>query len=855
MPYDYDYFISYAHKDNVSKDGKPGFVDEFVEKLQNSPEHQQLFGNTVSVFFDKSTIENMVQWDAKIRAGLASSRFLIVLLSPNYFKSEYCAREFYWWMQHEMHRCTLGEGTAPMLIVDVASLQDPDAETIPDIPSDLQIRYPNWLKQIRKIQSDFRFDMHDLLVSKIDDVLNALRDGVKDKVRHQETVDHLSYDPDYPGYNENFVGRRENLLALRKRMSEKSGKKHCALTGIGGFGKTELALTYGHAFGWDYELGRFFEKCENMTSLTDVLLSCGVWKKFNWEPPKKEPEEQLRFLFDCLKEEQDKIIRRNVETGNLKTEGAHMLLILDNVNCLELISRAALSKLPDYIHIVITTRENTNEFKYINTESVERLSEDESVELLNNLRLFDTPEETQAARDIAKLLAGFTLVVELTGAYLARNEDVTYQKQYEKLFRNHAETFKLMAEKIGDLTQHAAETVAAVMESTLSALSDNARKALEFAALMSPEAVARGWLPELCKLNENDGLKVLGELKGYSLVTPLKGEPNIGRIHRLVAETIKKEIPEEVQKGMIAVIRYKCNELLHNDKTFWCTPENSWNIVPISEFCLALADNWTVEASEEEIDWNLTWMLGTAGDMLNSLGKMNEARETRKRCFEISKERVDAFPSNTDAQRELSVSYNRLGDLEKAAGNAAAAREWYEKALEIYERLAKAMPENVDAQRNLSISYECLGDLEKAAGNAAAARVWYEKALEIRKRLAEQMKDDVQAQRDLSVSYERLGDLEQAAGNAAAARAWYEKALEIRKRLAEQMKVDVQAQWDLSISYIKLGYLEGTVGNTDVARELFEKALKIHQRLVEIMPENVQIQKELGIILQILKEL
>ena len=33
MPYNFDYFISYAHKDNVSEDGKPGFVDEFVEKL------------------------------------------------------------------------------------------------------------------------------------------------------------------------------------------------------------------------------------------------------------------------------------------------------------------------------------------------------------------------------------------------------------------------------------------------------------------------------------------------------------------------------------------------------------------------------------------------------------------------------------------------------------------------------------------------------------------------------------------------------------------------------------------------------------------------------------------------------
>ena len=122
----------------------------------------------------------MADWDNRIRSSLASSRFLIVLLSPKYFTSEYCAKEFDWWMKHEMHRRMLGEGTAPMLIVDVAQLYDSKAKTIPDIPDDLQNRFPNWLSQIRQYQSDSKFDMHDLDRAKINDTLNSLRDAVKE---------------------------------------------------------------------------------------------------------------------------------------------------------------------------------------------------------------------------------------------------------------------------------------------------------------------------------------------------------------------------------------------------------------------------------------------------------------------------------------------------------------------------------------------------------------------------------------------------------------------------------------------------------------------------------------------------
>ena len=850
-----------------------------------------MFGRKINVFFDKSEIHSMTQWDSTIRAELAQSRFLIVLLSPGYFKSEYCAKEFDWWMKHEMHRRVLGEGTAPMIIVAIKGVYDFNLQTIPEIPVDLQTRFPNWLSQIRQIQIGSDFNLDYLNRGRINDALISLREEVKDRVMRQDAAEKSPYTNQYPKYNANFVGRRDNLLSLRAFLCESAEAAYSALTGLPGFGKTELALTYGHAFAWDYQLGRVFVKCENKTSLSEALLTSGIAEMHGWELPKGSEDQQLTFLFSCLKAKQEAIIKRNEQEGILRTRGAHLLLILDNVNKLELISKKNLANLPDYFHVIITTLKNANDFPHIHSESVERLSEDESVELLSNLFPFETPEEADAARKIAKLLEGFTLAVELTGSYLDQKKRITYQKQYERLNNNLSEAVQTMANKIGEFTLHSAASVSVVLDSTLSSLSDDARKALDYAAVMVPDTVALGWIPELLGLDEDDGWDVVDELTGYRLLTPLQNEPNIARLHRLVAGAVIQEIPEETRKEINAKIREKCNDLLEKDERFWCIPKNAWNISPISEFALALAEQWTLEASEEEIDWGVTKMLDKSGKTLRDLGKIDSALSVYKEFMRIAEARASVFSSD-DVLRDLALAWSNLGEMDYKAGSLDSAKESHTKAFNIRKSLAEKQPDNVEIQcdladsylslgdidrdkgnskeakerysemlnisekfkatldkrvlRNLSISYERLGNREKAVGNTSATREWFEKSLEIDKLAVEIMPDNVKALRGLSVSYELLGNLERNIGHIVEARAWYEKALEIDQQLAEQMPESVQAQRNLSFSYRDLGSLEQDSGNADVARMWYEKALDIRQQLADKMPESVDAQQNLS---------
>ncbi len=845
MEYEFDYFISYSHKDNEPKDGVPGFVDEFVNKLHKSKEHQQMFGRELKIFFDKSEIHSMSDWDNRIRSSLAHSRFFVVLLSPNYFQSEYCAREFDWWMQHEMHRHVLKEGAAPMLIVKVDDIYNFDVDPIPAIPPDLQVKFPNWIKQLRQYQSGPDFDLHDLYRAKIDETLRSLCRETKDKFFKQENAGKSPINANYPGYNENFVGRRDELSFLRQSLSTKNTVAISAVSGLGGIGKTELAITYGHAFAWDYRLGRVFANCEDETSLVKVILSCGIASMYNLKLEGNDAD-QLTMLFNELERKIESIKQDNAEKNIEGTIGTHILLILDNVNRLELVSPEQLRRLKDYFHVIITTRESANKLSYIDTASLNKLSEDESFELLSNLRSFGIdPKEAQAAREIAKLLDGFTLAVEITGAYLRQRPRVTYQKQYEHLRDNLSKAIQTMVNQKPLLQQHQTACISVVLESTLSALSDNARNALKIAAQMSPDAVALGWLPELLGLDEDEGFEVLDELTGYNLLTPLEGEPNIARIHRLVAESL--EIQKVEQKEIISKIRVKCDDLLYKDASFWYVPENSWNITPVSEYLKLTAERWNIETIEVEATCYLCWMMVSTGDILKRLGKMKEAFDEYKLYHEMYQKLANSNPDNYQIQNNFGHSCERLGSLEYAAGNISAAWNWYQMALDIAKRLHDLMPEFTEAQRNLGIMSYKFGDLEMSAGNIDAARKLYIEFMNISQALANSMPDNDQIQAEFGSSYERLGFLEQKAGNIKTAKEWYEKALKINQNLVDKNPENTNAQNDLSVAYERLGKIELSVGNIDKAREWYEKDLKIRQQLADKMPENVDMMRNLSV--------
>ena len=70
-------------------------------------------------------------------------------------------------------------------------------------------------------------------------------------------------------------------------------------------------------------------------------------------------------------------------------------------------------------------------------------------------------------------------------------------------------------------------------------------------------------------------------------------------------------------------------------------------------------------------------------------------------------------------------------------GDAAGAREFYGKGLEIRQKLAASDPKNTQLQRNLAISYERLAQTSLKAEEFAEAHDFYRREVEILEKMAE----------------------------------------------------------------------------------------------------------------------
>jgi hypothetical protein len=92
-------------------------------------------------------------------------------------------------------------------------------------------------------------------------------------------------------------------------------------------------------------------------------------------------------------------------------------------------------------------------------------------------------------------------------------------------------------------------------------------------------------------------------------------------------------------------------------------------------------------------------------------GDLTAARTAHQASLDIAARLATTDPANTEWQRDLSVSHEKLGDVARAAGDLAAARAAYQAALDIAERLAAADPANTGWQRDLETARQKINGL------------------------------------------------------------------------------------------------------------------------------------------------
>ncbi|WP_170990927.1 CHAT domain-containing protein [Herbidospora galbida] len=257
---------------------------------------------------------------------------------------------------------------------------------------------------------------------------------------------------------------------------------------------------------------------------------------------------------------------------------------------------------------------------------------------------------------------------------------------------------------------------------------------------------------------------------------------------------------------------------------------------------LAVADPTNAQAQRD-----LSVSHERLGDLLTTRGDLDTAHQHHTASLHIRESLAAADPSNAEAQRDLSISHERLGDLLTTRGDLDTAHQHHTASLHIRESLAAADPSNAEAQRDLSISHGRLGDLLAARGDLDTAHQYYTADLLIAEKLAAADPSNAEAQRDLSVSHSRIGELLAARGDLDTAHRHYTASLRIAEKLAAADPTNAQAQRDLSVSHNKIGELLAARGDLDTAHQYYTADLLIAEKLAAADPSNAEAQRDLSV--------
>ena len=606
-----------------------------------------------------------------------------------------------------------------------------------------------------------------------------------------------------------FVGRRGELEEIDRRFR---AQKVVFLSGLGGMGKTELAVRYAQEFVQDQGRQAF-----------QVLFSGDFRQTILNHVAPNVPGLDTRNM------PENEIYSKTLEA--LNRCGPDDLLILDNAdqaNLMEL--RGDLGALK--MRVLITTRQEEPD-----AVDVAQLHRQELHQLFTQHRAKVTPEEMDKLIDAVD---GHTLTVDLMARALRPGFRAATA---EKLLKNLADS---SVKKVPSAYRGTADqarinehlrTVFRVVK-----LSEQEQGLLHFATLL-PE---NGMDPELfLRPFEEDLGDDLQELirSGWLL-----WKEDLLRIHPVIRLVCIEELKPTVENcdpfldwfrgqydrttydrekfAQIAALYETASHVLGETDGFWvCEAGYLWDV--LVEPRRALTCNLRAVALREQ---NAPGSLGLAtaynnlGCSLGGLGDYEKAMECQLKALTLREEVLS--PTHLD----LAQSYNNVGLAYDNVGEYKKALEYQLRALGIREKvLPSTHPDLAASYNNVGGAYGNLGDHEKELE-------YNLKALAIREKVLPSIHPD------LALCYSNVGGTYDDLG-------YHERALEYnRKALAIREQVLLPTHPDLAQSYHNVGNTYLYLGDHEQALVYSLKALEIlEQSLPAEHPHNVMCRSNIAI--------
>ena len=867
----YSVFVSYSRRDDAGE-----WVKRLVEALRDaaSDDFDVHFDPDKEVFFDRDDLRLGRNWKTQLARAIREAEVLLVCVSKPYFESDFCLWEF---QEHETKPTGPDDppGLVPLLLEDTARDDQPDEE------------HQRWHDRIHQIQAhDLRKLFTRMAMAAVPEELAAQVQVLSDEL-YQQKQEHRRKTAAIGNLTRGtsrFVGRTRELTQLGDALESPSTVGVVtAVRGLGGIGKTELVRHYGNRHRGHYAGGIWQIPAEGAREMLPLLARLAPDLPGFQLPEKAQGNPELTGRHVLME------LRRRA------TIGGHVLLILDNVSEPALLTDPQVGVLPQDsdMHVAVTTRLGTEDFagsSRLKQIHLQGLSIRESVSLLQAFQpsssgghraAFRSEDDRAAAEELAELLDGFTLAVEQAGVYLSTHPEDTVRDYLNHLrSQNLTASDTMLDDDSKTRIEHREKLLSVILDQSLTDLEHTlpgSLQVLRLAAVMPPESIPWPWLEELTKRTNPEVFeptpqflkgrwtRIRRTLEGRDLITEGRHPGATGRMHRLIADHLKTHNPPEtdlvdeliIQKlDELGADSTKAPRLWEIDSLVDAMP----HILQRSPELLNLVPDFTRIALKYLTDTRIAIMLqnlinqlsnantrvgflaqSLLGDSFRDIEPTKAFKHYQESLF-ICRNLFETQPEDLQAQRDFTISLNKVADILKYSDPGQALRH-YRESLTICRHLLETQPEDLQAQRDLANSLDNMAGMLQNSEPGRALELCQE-SLTIRRNLLETRPEDLQAQRDLTISLDNMAGILKYSDPTQALKL-YRESLTTCRNLAAQLPSDFRARRDLTIS---LNNMAGILQNSDPgqALKLYQESLTIRRNLLETQPEDPRTQRNLA---------
>ena len=628
----------------------------------------------------------------------------------------------------------------------------------------------------------------------------------------------------------NFVGRSDELTIIHEKLhQENNAVAISAVSGMGGIGKTELAVKYARKYINDYPGGICWLNARDANLAAGIIqfvqLQMGLevpqqdfqgnpltliqqvaWCWQNWQPPVGlvlvilddvtnlegfaeliPPNHRFRILMTTRLRDIDANVEE-IALGVLSPEEGLQLLI--NI--------VGEKRIRHYVRVACP-------------KDSERSNRNDSLEVkdvgIASLRRNDTELET--AQELCEWLGYLPLGIELVGRYIKKKPPhFTFRKMLELLQQQRLNQEAINPQQKGLST--AQRGVLAAFELSWVELSPETQKIAGLLSLFAADIFVWEWVESTAKLlnwDESDVETAIEQLYQRHLVQCVEEDWEYSyQIHPLIREFLKIKLKADADIKEIK--QAFTNTFMEIAQTIPQTSTLEFiNLVKKAiPHLTEVAENLIDIVSDEDLNWAFTGL----ASFYNGQGLYALAEPWLEQCVSTVKSRLGENHPST------ATSFNNLAELYCSQGRYHEAEPLCIQALELYKQL---LGENHPL---VALSFNNLAELYRSQGRYEEAEPLYIQALELRKQLlGVNHPDTASSFNNLAVLYESQGKYEEA-------EPLHIEALELRKQLLGVNHPDTASSFNnLAVFY----YFQGRY---EEAEPLHIEALELYKQLLGV---------------------